>query len=231
MTIKEGAGHDTRERLLASAVELFAEKGFRGTTVKEICTDAGANIAAVNYYFGSKEKLYAEAWRKAFQDSLEAHPSGGGVPAGAPAEERLRGYVRSLIQRVADEKSREFLIAHKEMANPTRLLEQVRRKCVGPLRGQMTALVRELLGPDAAEENVRFCQMSIVSQCLHPVRHRRHHGRTTRENGPALIQDVEAYAEHVVRFSLAGVRATRDYPGGGAARTRKRRNANRGDDR
>lgn len=49
----------TRERILDAARDLFAERGFRGTTVRDITTAAGANIAAVGYYFESKDGLYA----------------------------------------------------------------------------------------------------------------------------------------------------------------------------
>ena len=49
---------DTEKRLLEAAGEVFAEFGYRAATVRQICEKAGANIAAVNYYFGDKEKLY-----------------------------------------------------------------------------------------------------------------------------------------------------------------------------
>ena len=56
--------HDkTRQRLLEAAGEIFAEQGFRQTTVRDICARAGANVAAVNYHFGDKEKLYSEVLR------------------------------------------------------------------------------------------------------------------------------------------------------------------------
>ncbi|HSO08870.1 MAG TPA: TetR family transcriptional regulator, partial [Desulfoprunum sp.] len=56
----------TREKLLSAASDVFVDKGFRDATVAEICRRAGANISAVNYYFGSKEALYQEAWRHSF---------------------------------------------------------------------------------------------------------------------------------------------------------------------
>ena len=99
-------------RLLESACEVFADKGYRDATVAEICECAGANIAAVNYYFGSKDTLYVEAWRLSFQRSLETYPADGGIAASASAEQRLRGRISSIIRRFADPKSHEFDIMH-----------------------------------------------------------------------------------------------------------------------
>lgn len=48
---------DKREHILTVAEELFAEKGFEGTSVRELCSKAGVNVAMVSYYFGSKEQL------------------------------------------------------------------------------------------------------------------------------------------------------------------------------
>lgn len=48
---------DKREHILITAEALFAEKGFEGTSVRELCTKAGVNVAMVSYYFGSKEQL------------------------------------------------------------------------------------------------------------------------------------------------------------------------------
>ncbi len=52
--------HETRQRLLETAGQVFAEQGFRAATVRDICRRAGANIASVNYHFGDKERLYSE---------------------------------------------------------------------------------------------------------------------------------------------------------------------------
>jgi AcrR family transcriptional regulator len=78
---------DPRRRLLEAAGQIFAEKGFEGATVREIKDRAGVNIAAVNYYFQSKERLYIEAVKNASCGSLDHSP----LPACA---EWVRDYVR-----------------------------------------------------------------------------------------------------------------------------------------
>jgi AcrR family transcriptional regulator len=55
---------DTRERILDAAELLFVDHGFEATTLRMITTDAGVNLAAVNYHFGSKEALVQEVFRR-----------------------------------------------------------------------------------------------------------------------------------------------------------------------
>jgi AcrR family transcriptional regulator len=47
----------TRQRLLDAAERLFASRGFDGTSLREVTAEAGANVAAIHYHFGSKEEL------------------------------------------------------------------------------------------------------------------------------------------------------------------------------
>lgn len=49
---------NTKERILTTAVKLFAQKGFNGTSIREICKEANANICLISYYWGGKEELY-----------------------------------------------------------------------------------------------------------------------------------------------------------------------------
>jgi AcrR family transcriptional regulator len=49
---------ETRDRLLRAAARLFAEKGYEGTSVKELATEAGVNVSLVSYHFGGKEGLF-----------------------------------------------------------------------------------------------------------------------------------------------------------------------------
>jgi AcrR family transcriptional regulator len=200
----------TPKSLLASASEVFAEKGYRDATIAEICERAGANIAAVNYHFRDKETLYKEAWRHSFSEAVKAHPPDGGVSDSALPEDRLRGQVTALLQRIADEKNKEFLFVQKELANPSGLLDEVTQEEIRPLYEKMESLVRELLGPRRSDMRVRFCTISIISQCINPaVTMRRRKEKQEGTDGPPGVDDIEAYSKHVVKFSLAGIHALR----------------------
>ena len=76
---------DTRERILDAAERLFMAHGYDGTSMRQITGEAGVNLAAVNYHFGSKENLVNEVFRRRMDDmsrerlaalqlAVEAHP-------------------------------------------------------------------------------------------------------------------------------------------------------------
>jgi AcrR family transcriptional regulator len=62
---------ETRERVRRAAAQLFADRGFKKVTVRDICRGARANVAAVNYHFGDKNGLYREVLQRAI-DTLRA---------------------------------------------------------------------------------------------------------------------------------------------------------------
>ncbi len=78
-----GRDLETRERLLRTGARLFAERGFKQVTVRDICRAARANVAAVNYHFGNKLGLYREVLQVAIDalavDDRCGASSGGGL--------------------------------------------------------------------------------------------------------------------------------------------------------
>ncbi|WVT85300.1 TetR family transcriptional regulator [Dechloromonas sp. ZY10] len=60
----ESRNTDTRERILDAAERLFMAHGYEGTSMRQITGEAGVNLAAVNYHFGSKESLMQEVFRR-----------------------------------------------------------------------------------------------------------------------------------------------------------------------
>jgi AcrR family transcriptional regulator len=207
-----GAGDldDTPERLLGAAAATFVEHGFRGATVREICHRAGANVAAVNYHFGGKEELYTAVLRRAYQESIERHDPRGGLPAGAPARERLLAFVRSFLWRILNESDSERLgrLMSREIMEPTAALDVLAERDVRPVARILEGIVREILGPGATAQTVRLSVLHIAGQCLF-----HHHSRPIIDRlfpeqtyTPA---DIEAVAAHITDFSLAGLRGLR----------------------
>lgn len=200
--------NDTRTRVLEAACAAFAEKGFRDATVAETCRAAKANIAAVNYHFGSKESLYVEAWRHSHRAMLAASPPDGGVQPDAPAAERLRGRIRALVLAAVGAEDTAFRIMSHEMANPTGLLKQVFRESIRPLRQLTEGIVGELLGEAADEQAVRLCTTCVTAPCLHLLRVRHVH-RHLKRNGRSNEDVSKEMEEYLTTFALAGIEAVR----------------------
>ena len=218
---------DTRLRLLDAAGAVFAEQGFRDATVREICARAGANVAAVSYHFGGKQELYAALLGHLGRRAVERHPPDRGLAPGAGPEERLHAFVHSFLTRILEEEGVGCLMA-REMIEPTGALDRVVDEVVRPLFGRLRAIVGELLGGAAGEDEVVLCARSVVGQCLF-YRHARPVWQRLQPKERLDDRRIEAVARHVTRFSLAGIRgAARGAPPAaapGAKRSRATRAA------
>lgn len=60
---------DIKTRILQAAKKLFAVQGFDGTTIRQICEEAGVNIALVSYHFGGKENLFGALFETFFPNA------------------------------------------------------------------------------------------------------------------------------------------------------------------
>jgi AcrR family transcriptional regulator len=199
----------TRQRLIDAAGEVFATGGFRNATVRDICTRAGANVAAVNYHFGGKEGLYLEVLRFAHTCAFTKYPPDMGLKPGATPKQRLHAFVRSFLFRVLDEGRPAWhgKLMAREIADPTGALEAIVKDGIRPHFATLRGVVAELLGPKLAAdpEHVRFAAWSVVGQCLfyfyaRPVIMQLHPAQTFT---PA---DLEAIARHITNLSLAGLK-------------------------
>ncbi|MDZ7597023.1 MAG: CerR family C-terminal domain-containing protein [Desulfobacterales bacterium] len=204
-------GQKTRARLLQAACTVFAHRGFHQATVADICRQAGTNVAAVSYYFGDKASLYLAAWQQAFQTFSDQFPLDPAEDAAAGAEARLRGQIRRLVLEFSRQDSTgEFARLYMlELARPSGLVDRTWHEIVKPRRQPLQALIRAVLGPEAPEEDVLFCEMSIINQCRAFVTIRR--SDLEYMVAQALTPEVvEKMADHITRFSLGGIMAVRD---------------------
>lgn len=107
---------ETRDKLLESAKKLFAQKGYDGVSVKEICDGARVNISSVSYHFEGKEGLYQHVLEQFGRRRLESARQSL-QPARDLSEFRLRlEMFASEFLRASAEESELALIVHREMA-------------------------------------------------------------------------------------------------------------------
>ncbi len=197
---------NARERLLEAAGEIFATTGFRAATVRDICHRAKVNVAAVNYHFGDKENLYAEVLKHSYQYAMKKYPPTLGLEAGASAEVRLHTFIRTLLLRLLDRgrPSWHGKLMAREMVEPTAFFESIFEELIKPNFRLLKAVVRELLGAAASEEQTTRCAQSIAGQCLFYHQGRRVLARLE----PQLAfspDEIERLADHIAFFSLCAL--------------------------
>ncbi|MCD4656918.1 MAG: TetR/AcrR family transcriptional regulator [Planctomycetes bacterium] len=90
---------DTYARLIESAGMLFAQKGFKATTIREICEHADANIASVNYYFRDKKKLFLEVLLFVINISQEKFPVERIYEEFESSKEKLHEFIKDYVMR------------------------------------------------------------------------------------------------------------------------------------
>jgi AcrR family transcriptional regulator len=213
---------DTKRRVIAAASGLFAERGFHGTTVRDIAQRARVNLAAGHYHFGSKETLYLEVLRVQFGEIMaELEQRGARLTAGTarPGRAALRELLRTRITAMLElllgpPPGLHGTLMMREMCDPSAALPDIVEQFIQPHKREMEAIVAGLL-PRLGRQQVERCIFSIVGQ----VFFYRHMFPAL----PLLFGQREltrswlgAVAEHITEFSLGGMQRT-------AARQRRAR--------
>lgn len=155
---------NTRERLVEAALALFADKGYRSTTVQEIAAKAGTNVAAINYHFRSKANFYAEVVLSAseFADASYTQVA----PTADNAEQLLYEFLDHQLRELHEKRDGSLItqIRAQEMAEPSPVLEIIAERLVRPIIVHVEGIVGTLLPDDADSETVRRHTTSILGQ-------------------------------------------------------------------
>src|SRR5262249_31586094 len=149
-----------------AAGDVFAQHGFRDTTIRQICDKAKANVAAVHYHFGDKEELYEAVFDYARTCAIAQFNEL--TSPDLPAEERLRVFVGAVLTRFFDEGRPAWLskLVAREMIEPTKVLDGLVNGQIRPNSERLRALVRELIGKEIDEQELWRCTFSIAAQWL-----------------------------------------------------------------
>lgn len=196
--------NETREKLLSAGIKIFAEKGYREATVREICKQAGSsNINSINYYFGSKEELYKEILERIFShyDNFDLQDWEKKTP-----QQQLKAMITNFCTMLY--KNNAFTsgitsIFISEMTKPSPFLEELVDTYNQPRTERHLALFKNLIGEGATEDMARDCLVSVAGQLLYysfawPV-----FTRLFPEYSPD--RRYASWVDHVYHFSLGGI--------------------------
>jgi AcrR family transcriptional regulator len=205
-------GARTRDQVLQIATKLFAEKGFHGTTMRQVAGLGGFNLASGHYHYGSKRDLYLEVLRAQFtlvRGELERR--GARVGPGelarlsrADLEKLLHTRVKIMLDViVGPPPSPHGALMQREMLDPSEALPVIVDEFMAPMLYELSDVVARL-APTLAAEEVERCAYSIIGQILF-----------YRVTMPALLlmrsgraydrSFTAALADHILQFSLGGL--------------------------
>ena len=154
---------DTKERLISAARRIFADRGFRTATVRQIAALAGTNLASINYHFKSKEALYLAVLRQSF---VQPETDAAEVEGAAGPEDRLLAFIERTIGRAdyPESADRTRLIAWETLA-PTGLLEARELIALQPLLIEALAVVKDFCRDKSGDDPVVAARW-LLGQCV-----------------------------------------------------------------
>jgi len=199
----------TSEHLLEAAGHIFAQKGFEGTTAKEICERAGTNTAAVNYYFGGIEALYGAVMEEARNRIFSVREIGLAIAGETAPEAKLEAAINVVIKSLLGPVSSSWALQlfGRDMVTVSPTAHAAKLKLMLPGASILRELVGELMGLREDHPAVaRGCMTLMAPICILILGDRRIMKRALPSLGLAA-EDAPALARHIVDYTLAGLRA------------------------
>jgi AcrR family transcriptional regulator len=201
-----------RDRLLDAAEELFCGHGFEGASVRDIAAAAECNVASINYYFGGKQQLYEEVWRRHLIpmrdiriDSINnvMSQNNGNVDIEVLLRSFADTFVSSIVDtdranRLSQLMAREYINRHLPASM---FVDEVMMPTMTAMREALVQTCPELDG-----SKILLVVFSIVGQLVHLV----HVKEMLEQSGDGLnlpVLDSSEAINHIVKFSAAGIRA------------------------
>jgi AcrR family transcriptional regulator len=195
----------TRERLVEAAATLFAANGYAKVSVRDICSAAGANVAAINYHFGGKTGLYEQVLHRAITVMQATTQEAIDAGDGRHPREQLKAYLSIFMRRVFQGRdSWIHQMMMRELADPTPALDLVVAEVMKPRMQYLSRIIGALLDAPPTDTRVRLCAVGVQAQCLAVLRS----GFSDRLDMIRVDEHtIDDVAAHIARFSLGGIKA------------------------
>jgi len=199
----------TRTELLEAAGHVFAEKGFDRATGKEICERAGANSAAINYYFGGMDGLYAAVLEEANSRLVPLESVTAAIAQKTSARAKLQAIIELVVEKLLGPISSSWVLGviSREILLPTSALERLYETQGVPKARIAKSIIGELMGlPEDHPGVARGCISVMAPMLLLFVADR----SGLKRLFPTLSltsNEAKVLSRHLVRFALGGLSA------------------------
>ncbi len=166
---KNTRGEETEARIIDAAIPIFAARGFRGATIRDVCAAAGVNVASVNYYFRSKEGLYRAVYERIFPNLIRPLLD---LPATVHDQPTWVAALNTWVHTAVEFATRSDppfvwasqLFAH-ERYQPTAVFPPLFEAFYRPMEESLMALVARGLPPGTPREEIKRWSSGIIAQC------------------------------------------------------------------
>jgi AcrR family transcriptional regulator len=210
MTEARVATRDTQERILDAAERLFGENGFPATSLRRITSEAGVNVAAIHYHYGSKEELLRAVIDRRVGPVnekrlklLEELTAGSRSPS---LEQVLRSFLQPALELGHDlEREGASLrrVVGRLYSEPLDLVQSIIQQEFGELLRRYVQVLEAIL-PDCSETEVRWRMQFAVGAMLHILTG---NAASMGSAVPPTAEPPGVILEQMVSFLAAGFRA------------------------
>ncbi len=171
-------GEQARQQLLQAAIELFGELGLKGATTRDIAQRAGQNIAAITYYFNSKEGLYlavaqyiADFIQQAFSPLAQEIDHFLQLPAEHQPPEQQLHYIRQGLLAFSHlmtqpETLNLSKIMAREQLSPSEAYPLIHTQAIAPLHQTLNQLLAAFTGTDASATKTIIHTHALIGEVL-----------------------------------------------------------------
>jgi AcrR family transcriptional regulator len=202
-------GAATYARILETAGELFAASGFAETSSKAIAAQAKADLASINYHFGSRGGLYQAVLADAHRRFISMETLQALSTADLPARDKLHKLIEGLVGGAAGHQGWHARVLGRELLSPTSHLQVLRQHEIFPKIRIVMSILSEITSIPPNDPALARCAMSIAAPCLVLL--------VAGSSTPAIPRDIlgkssEALIAHLYRFAIGGLEAiAREY--------------------
>lgn len=197
----------TKERILGAAEALFARHGFEGASLRQLTAAAGVNLAAVNYHFGSKDRLIEEVFRRRLDQLNGRRMAALQKIAGDPdatVEDVLAAFIAPALELSHDGSGSLFMrVLARAFAEHDDTLRKFLSENYGHVMRQFTAEFARLL-PHLSKEELYWRVDLVTGALTHAMSG---FGMIQRKSDVPEHQHREQTAAHLIRFAAAGLKS------------------------